>query len=65
MDNNVLDKIPGMGAAEEISVLYVIENYIADGNIYTIVDMEITGVVVSNIVVCVEIKGVVIETQGV
>ena len=70
MDNNSVDKKPGMEAAEETVILDAIENYIAASTIEattnsTIVDMETTGVEVENKLVRVEITGVGIKNPGV
>ena len=55
MDNNALDKIPGMGAAEERAILDAIESDITTSTIDTTEYMEITGVEVGNTGVWVEI----------
>ena len=62
MDNNSVDKKPGMEAAEETVILDAIENYIAASTTYTTVDMEITGVDVDNTGVRVEITWLDIDT---
>lgn len=65
MDNNALDKIPGMGAAEERAILDAIESDIATSTIDTTEYTEITGVEVGNTGVCVEITLLGIENQRV
>ena len=65
MDNNDVDKMKGMGATEETSTLYSIENDIAASTTDTTVDIEITGVDVGNKGVRVQITGVGVDTPGV
>ena len=56
MDNNAIDKIPGMGDATETAILDAIENYIATSTTDKKIDTEITGVDVGNTGVHVESK---------
>ena len=49
MDNNNVDKITGMRAAEETSTLEATENDITTSTTDTKVEREITGVEVRNI----------------
>ena len=65
MVNNALDKIPGMGATEEIAILDAIESDIATSTIDTTEYMEITGVEVGNIGVWVEITVLEIKNRRV
>ena len=65
MDNNAVDEILGMGAAEETANLDAIENDIEASTTYTTVGTESTGVEAGNIGMRGENTWVCINTPGV